>query len=274
MILTKYTLPASINLRIALVTDLHESNPDDTLKLLKDAQPDIVCIAGDTFERYGVGDDPRMKENSTRFQKLIYRSALQLNDILYRMMGSRRANNPEYVFQFVREVGAIKNKDGENPRVFMSLGNHEWRLEDRDREALQKAGIVLLDNEYIAVDDYMIGGLSTKVDEKMLDEFSEKSGYKILLCHHPEYYEKYLRSREIDLILSGHAHGGQIRVLGRGIFCPGQGLFPKYHHGVYDGRLVLSSGCTNTASIPRWGNPCEVVVIELNNITKYKKTNH
>ena len=65
----------------------------------------------------------------------------------------------------------------------------------------------------------------------------------------------------IHLFLSGHCHGGQIRVCGRGIFAPGQGLFPRYHHGVYEGRLVVSAGCSNTASIPRWGNEPEVVVV-------------
>ena len=49
----------------------------------------------------------------------------------------------------------------------------------------------------------------------------------------------------------------------RGIFAPGQGLLPKYHHGVYDGRLVVSAGCSNTASIPRWGNETEVVIVRL-----------
>lgn len=263
MVLTKYMIPASINFRIALVTDLHEGGSDDTIKLLKSSQPDIICIVGDTFERYSVGDGFCMKEDPTKMQRILHRLALHLNDVLYGVRSSHRENNPENVFQFIREVGKIKNRNRENARVFMSLGNHELWLEDRGREAIHEAGIILLDNRFITVNGFLIGGLSMKVDEKMLDEFSNKSGYKILLCHHPEYYEKYLKERDINLILAGHAHGGQIRVLGHGIFSPGQGVFPKYHHGVYDGRLVVSAGCTNTASIPRWGNPCEVAIVEL-----------
>ena len=87
-------------------------------------------------------------------------------------------------------------------------------------------------------------------------------GYKVLLCHHPEYYDK-LKSYPINLFLSGHCHGGQIRICNHGIFAPGQGLLPRYHHGVYDGRLVVSSGCANTASIPRFGNEPEVVVVRV-----------
>jgi predicted MPP superfamily phosphohydrolase len=78
-----------------------------------------------------------------------------------------------------------------------------------------------------------------------------------------EFYDKYLKDTDIDLILSGHVHGGQMRVLGKGIFSPGQGLFPKYFHGFHDNRLIVSAGTSNTVSLPRWGNPCEVVIINL-----------
>ncbi len=265
MVLTKYRIPASINLTIALVADLHEGDSDDTINLLKQAQPDIICIAGDTFERYGVGDDPCVSESSTKFQRLIHWLALQLNDIMYSLIGNRRERNSENVYRFIDEVSKIKNKNSEKAAVYISLGNHEWSLNRKDQEALQKAGIILLDNRYVEAEGYLIGGLSTKVDDTWLESYAGKSAYKILLCHHPEYYDKYLKDRNINLILSGHAHGGQIRVFGRGLFSPGQGLFPKFHHGVYAGRLVVSAGCTNTASIPRWGNPCEVVVVELEN---------
>ena len=100
------------------------------------------------------------------------------------------------------------------------------------------------------------------MDMDFLERFAASPQYKVLLCHHPEYYQQ-LQSYPMDLILSGHCHGGQMRVCGRGIFAPGQGLFPKYHHGVYDGRLVVSSGCSNTARIPRWGNETEVVILRI-----------
>jgi uncharacterized membrane-anchored protein YitT (DUF2179 family) len=100
-------------------------------------------------------------------------------------------------------------------------------------------------------------------DLDWLQEYSTRPGYKLLLCHHPEFYDKYLKDTDIDLILSGHVHGGQMRILGRGIFSPGQGLFPKYFHGCHDNRLVVSAGSSNTVSLPRWGNPCEVVIINL-----------
>ena len=66
----------------------------------------------------------------------------------------------------------------------------------------------------------------------MMDQFETLDGVKVLLCHKPEHYIKYLRSRTMDLVVAGHAHGGQIRVAGRGVFSPGQGLFPRYTYGV------------------------------------------
>ena len=92
----------------------------------------------------------------------------------------------------------------------------------------------------------------------------------ILLSHHPEYWglrEPMLRKRKIDLVLSGHAHGGQIRIFGQGLYSPGQGPFPKYTGGLFRGPygcMIVSRGTTNTAAmVPRLFNPPEIAVIEL-----------
>ena len=102
--------------------------------------------------------------------------------------------------------------------------------------------------------------ITGKIDTEFLASFSELPDYNILLCDHPEYYPQ-LQSYSINLFISSHCHGGQIRICDHGLFAPGQGLLPRYHHGVYDGRLVISSGCANTVSIPRFGNESEVVVM-------------
>ena len=100
-----------------------------------------------------------------------------------------------------------------------------------------------------------------------LDEFEQQEGFRLLLCHHPEYYPLYLRERKIGLIFSGHCHGGQWRFYSpihgetRGVFAPGQGLFPKLTSGIHDGKLVISRGLCNTSFIPRINNPTEIVYI-------------
>ena len=80
----------------------------------------------------------------------------------------------------------------------------------------------------------------------------------LLLSHHPEY--RPLFPKEISLICSAHAHGGQWRFFGRGLFSPGEGWFPKYTSGLY-GNMLVSRGLTNTASVPRLFNPTEVVYV-------------
>ena len=72
-----------------------------------------------------------------------------------------------------------------------------------------------------------------------------------------------LRGRKVDLVLAGHAHGGQIRIREQGVYAPGQGLFPRYTKGVVDGRMIVSAGAGNPVHMPRWGNPCEIVRITL-----------
>ncbi|MEA5146517.1 MAG: serine/threonine protein phosphatase, partial [Candidatus Limiplasma sp.] len=92
---------------------------------------------------------------------------------------------------------------------------------------------------------------------------SEEPGVRILMSHRPEDYYRYLQNAPVDLILAGHAHGGQIRIAGQGLYAPGQGILPKLTHGLVDGRMVISAGATNAVPVPRWGNPCEVLAIDL-----------
>lgn len=189
----------------------------------------------------------------------------------------------------------------------MSVGNHEVLLCNVDYDILCATGVTILNNEWTELaEGVLVGGLTSgyaisykrfrddynrqkstdgyarypyrrkpkdigkyPTDSAWLDSFEQAEGYKILLCHHPEYWslrEPMLKNRKIDLVLSGHAHGGQWRLLGRGIFAPGQGLLPKYTGGVHKGphgSLVISRGLSNPYKmVPRLGNPCEVVYVE------------
>ena len=105
-------------------------------------------------------------------------------------------------------------------------------------------------------------------ESKWLDDFEQADGYRILLSHHPEYWslrDPMLKDRRVDLVLSGHAHGGQVRFMGWGIIAPGQGWFPKYTSGVHQGpygSMVVSRGLSNPYKLVlRLGNPCEVVYV-------------
>ena len=155
--------------------------------------------------------------------------------------------------------------------VFYSVGNHERKY--RQREAyyrmIRESGVTFLDNESIRFRGICIGGLSSTKgppDTGFLDRFEREEGYRLLLCHHPEIWRDYVNGRKIDLTLCGHAHGGQIQLFGRGLYAPGQGLFPKLTDGLYgDGKMLLSRGMTNGAKprIPRINNPCELIILTL-----------
>ena len=131
-------------------------------------------------------------------------------------------------------------------------------------------GITLLQDKSCLFRGIRIGGLSSKKkgppDTGFLDRLEKEKEFRVLLCHHPEIYRDYVRGREIDFTLCGHAHGGQIQLFGRGLYAPGQGLFPKLTHGIHDnGRVMISRGMTNGAKprIPRINNPCELIILKL-----------
>ena len=187
----------------------------------------------------------------------------------------------------------------------MSLGNHEWMVDQEDLNTITATGVTVLDNDWRSItvdgneiilagltsgyvtdyrafrstfssadryprreDLYEIGGVRAghKPNMEWLAGFCSTPGYHILLSHHPEYYP--IIPASVDLILSGHAHGGQIRMYNPfkrewlGLWSPGQGWWPKWTRGVYEGRLVVSAGLSNTTWIPRIGNPTEVVYVE------------
>ena len=152
--------------------------------------------------------------------------------------------------------------------TFYSLGNHEARQKHyRDlRDALDQTGAEILINRHVRFGELWIGGWydpEIVKEPEELDAFEQLEGFKLLLCHKPELYMKRMRSRKLDLVIAGHAHGGQIRIKGQGLFSPGQGPFPRYTRGIIDGRMIVSAGAGNPARMPRWGNPCEVLLIHL-----------
>ena len=260
-ILTEYTVFTRLSkpLTVGLVSDLHESDPKEVLSLLRQGKPDMIMVPGDTFERHGTGRDIRFMPEEGPGKRILRKVMMRLDD-LFEFLTEGREHDSEYAYRFMQEAGKIAP-------VFISLGNHEWFLTEEDRRIIKESGARLLDNRdclfQIKGETVRIGGLSSNGDLSWLDDFSRKDGYKILLCHHPEYYDRFIQGKAIDLILSGHAHGGQIRIKNRGIYSPGQGLFPKYTKGIYHQKMIVTSGAANTASVPRWGNPCEVVMISL-----------
>ena len=105
--------------------------------------------------------------------------------------------------------------------------------------------------------------LTAHYSKKFLVDFSKKEGVKILLSHEPCYYS-FVKDYNIDLMVSGHTHGGQWRLFDIGVYNTTEGFFPKYTKGLYEeDKLFVTSGVSNPVLIPRIFNPYEVSVLEV-----------
>ncbi len=173
--------------------------------------------------------------------------------------------------------------------VYYSLGNHESRsrvylktygdLYERYTGEMAKIGVSFLDNESVTVDGIRITGLT--LPEKYYNKFkmpalskeeieeligpTDPSVYDLLLAHDPEYFEAYA-SYGPDLVLSGHFHGGIVRLFGHGFISPRFRLFPKYTAGFYQkgSTTMLVNRGLGGHHIPwRLFNPGEVIVLEI-----------
>ncbi len=180
------------------------------------------------------------------------------------LMDRHRRDNSN-AFRFLREIP-------ERVPVFFSPGNHEvkFRRAEEFEARVAESRVTYLRDESCLFRGIRIGGLSSKLegppDLGFLDRFEKEKEFRLLLCHQPEVYRDWVRGRDIDFTVCGHAHGGQIQIRGRGLYAPGQGLFPKLTHGIHDnGRMMISRGMTNAAKprFPRIGNPCELIILEL-----------
>lgn len=174
--------------------------------------------------------------------------------------------------------------------IYYIVGNHEQRLKQEDLnlilKKLKELGIRVLSNEKVIIkrkNDYInIYGIdiplsyykiinkSSNIDEIVkisLNKCNEKE-YNILLAHNPLYFEEYAK-HNIDLTLSGHVHGGMIRLPFIGaILSPERKFFPKYSSGVYEinnKKLIVSRGLGHSKPGIRFCNMPELVSITLLN---------
>ena len=174
--------------------------------------------------------------------------------------------------------------------VYYVTGNHEASLSQYNelKAGLETIGVTVLDNDAVQLNhgkeaisliglsdpDFTIKGdifgeVPAMVSTKLNNLADDENSYTILLSHRPELFESYVHCN-IDLVLSGHAHGGQFRLpfIG-GLIAPNQGLFPQYDAGLYTSgstNMIVSRGLGNSIIPIRFHNRPEVVVIELLNM--------
>lgn len=224
-------------IKIAFVSDLHEYKAEPVIEIIKQNTPEIILLGGDIVH------------NTQQYERGV------------ELFIATAALCPTYC----------------------CLGNHEQVFKDDIIPLIAKTGVIPLDNAAVQYKDINIGGLSSPVrktylgdelqtkddivekkpDIAWLYEYERLNGYKLLLCHQPEFYNKHIRETSVDLILSGHAHGGQWRFGNQGFFAPGQGFFPKYTAGIHENRLIISRGIGNSYIIPRINNNPEIIILTI-----------
>lgn len=241
-------LPGEGSFTIAQVSDLHNAEfgggNRELLAILEEAEPDLIAITGDLID-------------------------------------SRRTD-PAPALAFLE--GAV-----ELAPVCYVTGNHEFRAYDAYQDLksqMEELGVIVLENEavvleavplrVIGLDDPSFGVRSdpSATPEQILQgaltalapQAGEEDLRTVLLAHRPEYVELYAQ-HGADLVLSGHAHGGQVRLPGvGGLYAPGQGFLPAYTSGLYqigETSLVVSRGLGNSLFPLRVNNRPEVVLVEL-----------
>ena len=242
-----YSDKVSKIVRLALVTDLHSTWYGEAQSRLIDAitweAPDAVLLAGD------IVDDERPRDAAKAFLQ-----AVTQKYPTYYVLGNHEFRIPasEKVKDWARELG-VTVLDGTGETV--TLNDQTVRI--------------------CGVDDPACGTLSWQSQFDTVCRMAQDT-YTILLSHRPERTNEYTNS-PFDLVVSGHAHGGQVRIpllLPGGLIAPGQGLFPAYTSGLHElegTTLLVSRGlCRN--GIPRVFNRPELVIIDVTPKNAYTGT--
>ena len=240
------SLPSDFDgFKIAHISDLHnKSFGKDQIRLLeklKGVSPDMIVITGDLIDR--------------------------------------RKYDLDLAMMFIE--GAV-----DVAPVYYVSGNHEaWSGEfSLIKESLLSAGVSVLDNEKLKItkanswinilgvsdpdfltSSYMDGTNISDMSKK-LEEWSAEQGFKILLSHRPELLDLYAH-HQMDLIFTGHAHGGQFRIpLMGGLVAPDQGFFPEFTSGLHikgPSTMFISRGLGNSIVPIRIFNRPEIIAVTL-----------
>ena len=234
--------------RIAQVSDLHNAEfgegNEKLIQLLSQTDPDIIVLTGDLIDS--------------------------------------RHTDIEIALDFARQ--AIKLAP-----VYYVSGNHEARVREYEdlKMGLAEAGVVILENQNVQItregesitlmgiddpsfqEDYLFGDSESVARQAIEDLQNESDGYTILLSHRPELFDLYVDTG-MDLVFSGHAHGGQFRLpFVGGLVAPNQGFFPKFDEGRFteeNTTMIVSRGVGNSIIPIRFNNRPEIVLVTLRNM--------
>ncbi len=229
-------------INIAFVSDHHGSefgeNNRELMEMINASEPDVVLLGGDMFD----------EEEYVDIEK-DFISQLTEQYTVYGVLGNHEHKMEEYTADDLRKIYA---------ELGVNLLAQDCAVLELNGEKINICGMdVYPENE----------GFDGRID-KALSE-SDKDAYTVMIYHRPDKWEDFT-GKGIDLMLSGHTHGGQWIVPGifNGILAPNQGFFPKYAGGLYEFEygmsLIVSRGLAlKNTIVPRVYNPPELVVIKI-----------
>lgn len=232
-------VPASFDgVKILQISDLHDATFGDNQKRLvkkvKNTDPDLIFITGDLID-------------SNRY-------------------------NLDQSLELVRNIVDIAP-------IYYVTGNHEIATNDIEniKNSLSDLGVHVLSNEQEIIEyngeDIRIIGIEDPLNgvlvKEALSQFEGNNLFTLVLSHRPETFQDYV-DYEMDVVFSGHAHGGQFRLPGLGgLVAPGQGLFPSYTAGMYTENtthMIVSRGLGNSVIPVRVFNSPEIVLVTLKSL--------
>lgn len=241
--------------KLALISDLHDhtfgEKNEELVQMLKEQEPDLILMAGD-----------------------------MINDI------SKDSHVAVELIEQVKDIAPVYYSLGNQEEDYIGRGTSDLLNELKD------AGAIVLDESYQDIQvngnairlggmyDYAfaLDGNNTTTKESMrpslyqfLTDFQDTDSYRLMMAHRPDsfIFGDAAKTWEIDLVVSGHNHGGQVilPVLG-GIYGGDQGWFPKYVDGIHHFKtlknMIITRGLgSGKEKLPRFNNKPEVVIIHL-----------
>ena len=247
-------IPNSFNgYKILHISDLHNKefgkDQKKLISLTKELNPDIIVVTGDLI------DSRRTTIDDMHIALSYMKSATDIAPVYYVSGNHEERSNLYNDLKIALEECGVINIDDTHKNI------------ELNGDSISLLGLAdisfnpIINSRYntsILEFNEILGNLKTESDNK----------FTILLSHRPELIKLYSQEN-IDLVFSGHAHGGQIRLpfLG-GLIAPDQGFFPKYTNGIHklnSTSLVISRGLGNSLAPQRLFNRPEVVVVNLSN---------
>ena len=226
-------------MKILQISDLHDATFGESqrklVKKIKKTNPNLIFITGDLID-------------SNRY-------------------------NLDQSLELVRQI------IGDIAPIYYVTGNHEIATNDIDniKTSLIDLGVKVLSNEERIIEyngeSIRIIGIEDPLNgipiSEALSQFEQNDLFTLVLSHRPETFQDYI-DNNMDIVFSGHAHGGQFRIPGvGGLVAPGQGLFPRYTAGMYTENtthMIVSRGLGNSVIPVRVLNSPEIVLVTLKSL--------